>query len=175
MMFPPSVSGAVKLRNAAGTTINPATADRQDTQITSLQKIDDLQGALKSVDTDELVVRVVNTAGTEINPAKEDGNLADAATAVKGQRSSGASGQVTVGTSNITLPSNVVAPGCKVTIWADADNTGEVAINIGAAAVVGTHAGLKKGQGIELAVSNTNLINLIGSAAGQKINWVVET
>jgi len=43
---------------------------------TAIEKLDDLQGALKSVDTDELVTRVTDSAGTEINPAKEDGNLA---------------------------------------------------------------------------------------------------
>jgi len=43
---------------------------------TAVEKIDDLQGALKSVDTDELITRITDSAGTEINPAKEDGNLA---------------------------------------------------------------------------------------------------
>jgi len=43
---------------------------------TAVEKIDDLQGALKSVDTDELISRITDSAGTEINPAKEDGNLA---------------------------------------------------------------------------------------------------
>lgn len=43
---------------------------------TALEKIDDLQGALKSIDTDELITRITDSAGAEINPAKEDGNLA---------------------------------------------------------------------------------------------------
>lgn len=42
---------------------------------TATEKIDDLQGALKSVDSDELITRITDSAGTEINPAKEDGNL----------------------------------------------------------------------------------------------------
>ena len=49
----------------------------------SLQKIDDLQGALKSVDTDELIARLVTTGGVEINPAKEDGNLVSIKDAVE--------------------------------------------------------------------------------------------
>jgi hypothetical protein len=44
--------------------------------MTAVEKIDDLQGALKSIDTDELITRITDSAGTEINPAKEDGNLA---------------------------------------------------------------------------------------------------
>jgi len=50
---------------------------------TALEKIDDLQGALKSVDTDELISRITDSAGTEINPAKEDGNLASILTAAQ--------------------------------------------------------------------------------------------
>jgi len=49
---------------------------------TAVEKIDDLQGALKSVDTDELITRVTDSSGVEINPAKEDGNLATLLTAV---------------------------------------------------------------------------------------------
>lgn len=44
---------------------------------TALELLDDLQGALKSIDTDELITRVTDSSGVEINPAKEDGNLAD--------------------------------------------------------------------------------------------------
>lgn len=47
---------------------------------TAVEKIDDLQGALKSVDSDELITRVTDSFGTEINPAKEDGNLSTIAT-----------------------------------------------------------------------------------------------
>ena len=47
---------------------------------TAVEKIDDLQGALKSVDTDEIVTRVTDSTGAEINPAEEDGNLATVAT-----------------------------------------------------------------------------------------------
>lgn len=50
---------------------------------TAIEKIDDLQAALKSVDTDELITRITNSSGVEINPAKEDGNLASIKTAVE--------------------------------------------------------------------------------------------
>jgi len=60
-----------------------ATSANQGTIITALQKIDDIQNALKSVDTDELVSRLTDSAGTEINPAKEDGNLSSIKTAVE--------------------------------------------------------------------------------------------
>ena len=39
-----------------------------------------LTKALKSVDSDEFISRIVDSAGAEINPSKEDGNLADIAT-----------------------------------------------------------------------------------------------
>lgn len=40
--------------------------------LTALQLIDDLQGALKSQDTDELISRLVTSGGVEIDPATSD-------------------------------------------------------------------------------------------------------
>ena len=95
-------------------------------------------------------------------------------TAVKGQRTGGATGQVSVGTGGAQLPSHVVAPGCEVAIWADPDNTAKVAINIGGAADTSTNALLAAGQGVSLAVSNTNLIYLKAASGTQTIYWAVE-
>lgn len=53
-----------------------ATESTLDDVKTAVELIDDLQGALKSVDADELITRVTDSTGSEINPAKEDGNLA---------------------------------------------------------------------------------------------------
>lgn len=80
-----------RITDSSGTEINPAKEDGNlATAVTHLSAIqtaiellDDLQGALKSVDTDELISRITDTAGNEINPAKEDGNLADVLTAVE--------------------------------------------------------------------------------------------
>lgn len=49
---------------------------------TAIELLDDLQGALKSVDIDELITRITDSSGSEINPAEEDGNLADILTAL---------------------------------------------------------------------------------------------
>lgn len=80
-----------RITDSSGTEINPAKEDGNlATAVTHLSAIqtaiellDDLQGALKSVDTDELISRITDSAGNEINPAKEDGNLADVLTAVE--------------------------------------------------------------------------------------------
>lgn len=89
--------------------------------------------------------------------------------------SSGASGQVSVTTSGAQLPDISVPAGGWVSLWADPGNTAEVAVNIGSAATVGTHAGLKAGQGIDLAVSNANKIYLTAAAGTQKVNYIVLT
>lgn len=56
---------------------------------TAIELLDDLQGALKSIDTDELITRITDSAGAEINPAKEDGNLASLLAALLAKVSAG--------------------------------------------------------------------------------------
>jgi len=88
---------------------------------TALEKIDDLQGALKSKDTDELISRITDSAGTEINPAKEDGNLAtiagdttsiDGKIPAKGQTTKANSLPVTLASDqdnvNVDVPNNLL-------------------------------------------------------------------
>lgn len=89
--------------------------------------------------------------------------------------STGTSGQVQVTTAGTNLPNISVPEGGYVSLWADANNDQEVAVNIGSAAIVGAHAGLKAGQGIDLPVNNANLIYLKAAAGTQKINYIVLT
>lgn len=67
-------------QKASAASLAAVLSTEQETILTALQtaleKIDDVQGALKSVDSDELITRITDSAGAEINPAKEDGNLA---------------------------------------------------------------------------------------------------
>ena len=80
---------------------------------TAVEKIDDLQGALKSVDTDELIVRLVTTGGVEINPAKEDGNLQ---TLKKYHTDEITAGMLYVTTTGQTATSSVIGAGQKIEI-----------------------------------------------------------
>jgi ribosomal protein L12E/L44/L45/RPP1/RPP2 len=140
---------------------------------TAVEKIDDLQAALKSVGLDELVTRVTNSSGVEINPAKEDGNLASLV-AQGANRTSFYSAQVVVGTTYSQLAAQAVPDGFKVVLYADSDNTGEIAYGTSSLVAVGTNAGLKAGQGVRLQVDNVNRIYVIASAAGQILNVTVE-
>ncbi|MEM4218132.1 MAG: hypothetical protein QXZ09_08920 [Candidatus Methanomethylicaceae archaeon] len=125
-----------------------------------------------------------NTADTIIDPATEP-TLSSALQQLQQavlelQRltkvySAGTSGQVSVTTSGAQLPDISVPAGGWVYLWADSENSAEVAVNIGSGATVGTHAGLKAGQGIDLPVSNANKIFLTAAAGTQKVNYIVLT
>jgi hypothetical protein len=127
MMFPPVISGSVKLRNAAGTVVNPATED------------------------------TVSAIQTEF-----------------ANRTSFFSKQYTVGTTYTQLDNQAIPDGKGVTLWADKDNSGEIAVGPTSSVAVGTNAGLKGGQGITLYVTNLNKIYVVASAASQKLNVIVE-
>jgi len=49
----------------------------------AVESIGDLQNALKSIDTDELINRITDSSGVEINPATEDGNVSGIKKAVE--------------------------------------------------------------------------------------------
>ena len=104
---------------------------------TAVEKIDDLQAALKSVDTDELVCRLTDSAGTEINPAKEDGNLATIAgdtTSIDGKITAcDTSGLATEAGNLATIAGDTTSIDGKIT----ACNTG--AVTISAALPAGTN------------------------------------
>lgn len=71
------VSAGTGIIDASTQRVTVATDDTNLSAIkTAIELLDDLQGALKSIDTDELITRITDSAGVEINPAKEDGNLA---------------------------------------------------------------------------------------------------
>ena len=100
---------------------------------TAIEKLDDLQGALKSVDTDELVTRVTDSAGTEINPAKEDGNLATVKTNTDPLVTAGAGGYIrqdSTGTIAKETGGNLAAAATVLGATADAavetDTTGTI-------------------------------------------------
>lgn len=90
-----------------------------------------------------------------------------------GARSSILYGQVTVGTSRVALPSNSVPAGYAVVVKADPDNSGIVYVGDSS---VDTTSGfiLAAGDSVTLRVTNTTLINVIASASGQKVCWIVE-
>lgn len=118
-----------------------------------------------------------NTSNAVIDPAT-DTTLSSVLTELQRLTkvySAGTSGQVSVTTSGAQLPDITVPAGGWVTLWADSGNSDEVAVNIGSGATVGTHAGLKAGQGIDLPVSNANKIYLTSASGTQKINYIVLT
>lgn len=118
-----------------------------------------------------------NAADAIIDPAT-DTTLSSVLTELKHLTkvySAGTSGQVSVTPSGTTLPNIPVPPGGYVSIWADSANDKEVAVNIGSAATVGVHAGLKAGQGLDIAVDNANRIYLTAEFGSQKINYIVLT
>ncbi len=91
-------------------------------------------------------------------------------------RASGYSKQYLVTTSVTTGDDQAVPDGFKVVVFADSDNTAEVAFTLDGITtpVVGTHASLKKGQGIEVALTNVNKLKFVAAAGTQKINVCVE-
>ncbi|MEM4203891.1 MAG: hypothetical protein QXS54_07465 [Candidatus Methanomethylicaceae archaeon] len=128
--------------------------------------------------------KLKNSSETIIDPATEP-TLASALQQLQQQTpelqrltkvySAGTSGQVSVTTAGAQLPNIPVPVGGCVSLWADSTNSDEVAVNIGSAAVVGTHAGLRAGQGLDLPVDNANRIYLKAAAGTQKINYIVLT
>jgi hypothetical protein len=140
-----ALMGEVKVQNASGAVINPATEDT-------------LAGGLK----------VKNAAGAVINPANVE---------LFENRSSGYSKQYVVGTTVVTGDNQAVPDGKSIAIWADPENTAEVAFTFDGTTnpVIGTHAGLKPGQGLSIALTNINKIKMIAASGTQKVNIVVET
>jgi hypothetical protein len=183
-----TLAGGVKVKNAAGTVINPATEDTLAGGI----KVKNAAGTVINPATEDTLaggIKVKNAAGTVINPATEDtlaggikiknsaGTVINPATNELFQnRSSGYSKQYSVGTTVITGDNQAVPDGKAIAIWADPDNTAEVAFTFDGTTnpVVGTHAGLKPGQGISIMLTNINKIKMVAASGTQKINIVVE-
>lgn len=151
VLFPEASLGMVGIANTSGTPINPATED-----------------------TLAAGIKVKNSSGTVINPARDE-NL-QTLISQGANRTSGFSKQYIVGTTVVTGDNQAVPEGFPVLIYADADNTGEVAFTLDGTTtpVIGTHASLKKGQGIEVKITNINKLKFIATASGQKVNVVVE-
>jgi len=120
-------------------------------------------------------VKVQNSSGVLINPATED--TLSALNAQFQNRSSGYSKQYSVGTSVVTGDNQAVPDGKAIAIWSDSDNSAEVAFTFDGTTnpAVGTHAGLKPGQGISIALTNINKIKMVAASGTQKINISVET
>jgi hypothetical protein len=139
-----ALMGEVKVQNSSGAVINPATEDT-------------LAGGIK----------IKDSSGTVINPATSEPFQ---------NRSSGYSKQYSVGTTVVTGDNQAVPDGKAIAIWADPDNTAEVAFTFDGTTnpSVGTHAGLKPGQGISIMLTNINKIKMVAASGTQKINVVVE-
>jgi hypothetical protein len=139
-----ALMGEVKVQNVSGVVINPATEDTLASGI-----------------------KVKDASGTVINPATSE---------LFQNRSSGYSKQYSVGTTVVTGDNQAVPDGKAIAIWADPDNTNEVAFTFDGTTnpVVGTHAGLKPGQGISIMLTNINKIKMVAESGTQKINVIVE-
>lgn len=105
----------------------------------------------------------------EINPTTGR-LLVDTATSSGGLPTSGFSNQVTVGTTAVQLPSNVLTQGVIV----QALSTNSVSIYLGFSNTVTTSTGseLVAGQATSVAVSNTNAIWAISGSASQKLCFI---
>jgi hypothetical protein len=162
-----TLAGGIKVKNAAGTVINPATEDTLAGGI----KVKNAAGTVINPATEDTLaggIKVKNAAGTVINPATND---------LFQNRSSGYSKKYSVGTTVVTGDNQAVPDGKAIAIWADPDNTAEVAFTFDGTTnpVVGTHAGLKPGQGISIMLTNINKLKMVAASGTQKINIVVET
>jgi hypothetical protein len=162
-----ALMGEVKVQNAAGVTINPATEDT----LAGGVKVKNSSGTVINPATEDTLaggVKVKNASGTAINPATIE---------LFQNRASGYSKQYAVGTTVVTGDNQAVPDGKAIAIWADPDNTAEVAFTFDGTTnpVVGTHAGLKPGQGISIMLTNINNIKMVAASSGQKINIIVET
>jgi hypothetical protein len=150
-----ALMGEIKVQNVTGAVINPATEETLSAMANG--------------------IKVKDASGTVINPATED-TLARTSELFQ-SRSSGYSKQYSVGTTVVTGDNQAVPDGKAIAIWADPDNTAEVAFTFDGTTnpVVGTHAGLKPGQGISIMLTNINKIKMVAASGTQKINIVVET
>jgi hypothetical protein len=161
-----ALMGEVKVQNSSGVTINPATEDTLAGGI----KVKNTSGTVINPATEDTLaggIKVKNTGGAVINPANAE---------LFQNRSSGYSKQYSVGTTVVTGDNQAVPDGKSIAIWADPDNTAEVAFTFDGTTnpVVGTHAGLKPGQGLSMALTNINKIKMVAASGTQKINVVVE-
>jgi hypothetical protein len=161
-----ALMGEIKVQNASGAVINPATEDTLASGI----RVKNASGSVINPATEDTLaggIKVKDSSGTVINPATSE---------LFQNRSSGYSKQYSVGTTVVTGDNQAVPDGKAIAIWADPDNTDEVAFTFDGTTnpVVGTHAGLKPGQGISIMLTNINKIKMVAASGTQKINVIVE-
>jgi len=170
-----TLAAGVKIKNATGTVINPATEDT----LAGGVKVKNASGTVINPATEDTLaggVKVKNASGTVINPATE-GTLSSVQTntnPLASQRTSIAHNQVTVGTTAVQLSNVTIPSGFSVVVKALAGNTGKVYIGLSS---VTTSNGYELSAGEEappLQISNLNVLYAVADAAGQKICYIVE-
>jgi len=150
----------------ASTSAHQVTAQTSLTAIkTAIELLDDLQGALKSIDSDELVCRITNSAGAEINPQEHVANRAAFASAGLFPAAAGTAEQG---------PDQAIPDGMRLVVRAHPGNTGNVWIGESKAQAEANNFTLQPNEALKLWVANSSAIWIDAAVNGEGVELIAE-